>query len=268
MKLFVKDTQIRTFGTGMALCGMNARIDAVVERTRIQDTFDGVTLANDVRALMRETVSTGNQGVGFAAYNGNPSITIHASLILERCTASNNGGVGVLADPASIDHGAITSTFVTISNCVVTNNGVGVQGTTFAGSWPAQLITRGNNTVRENGTNSIGTIGRTPASDRAGHEMRTTMKTLVVLVCALLGTSVAGGAPRTFVSATGSDAADCSRGTPCRSFAKALTLTDPSGKVIALTSGTYDPLRSPRPSQLRFLGRARGGDVERSERLA
>lgn len=71
--------------------------------------------------------------------------------------------------------------------------------------------------------------------------MRTTMKTLVVLVCALLGTSVAGGAPRTFVSATGSDAADCSRGTPCRSFAKALTLTDPSGEVIALTSGAYDP---------------------------
>jgi parallel beta helix pectate lyase-like protein len=158
VKLFVKDSQFRTFGNGIVLRGINARIDAVVERTRIQDTYDGVTLANDVKAVMRETVSTGNQGVGFAAYNGDPSITVHASLILERCTASNNGGVGVLADPASINHGAITSTFVTISNCVVTNNGVGVEGTTFAGSWPAMLITRGNNTVRENGTNSIGTI--------------------------------------------------------------------------------------------------------------
>jgi hypothetical protein len=71
--------------------------------------------------------------------------------------------------------------------------------------------------------------------------MTTTMKKLMVLVCAVLVTGVAGAVPRTFVSAMGSDGADCSRATPCRTFAHALTLTDASGEVIALTSGSYDP---------------------------
>jgi hypothetical protein len=57
----------------------------------------------------------------------------------------------------------------------------------------------------------------------------------------LLVAGVAGAVPRTFVSATGSDAADCSRATPCRSFAHALGVTDASGEVVALTSGAYDP---------------------------
>jgi len=71
--------------------------------------------------------------------------------------------------------------------------------------------------------------------------MRTTMKTLLVLVCALLAAGIVGAAPRTFVSAVGSDLAVCSFGAPCRTFTRALTLTDASGEVIALTSGAYDP---------------------------
>jgi hypothetical protein len=161
VKLFVKDSQFRNFQNGIMLRGTNARINAVVERTRVQDTGDGITIANDVKAVMRETVSTGNQGQGFVATNGNFSILVVASLMLERCTASNNGGVGVLADPASANRGLIQATVVTISNCVITNNGVGVEATVLPPiptSWPAIMITRSNNTVRENGTNAIGTI--------------------------------------------------------------------------------------------------------------
>jgi hypothetical protein len=68
------------------------------------------------------------------------------------------------------------------------------------------------------------------------------MKRLPCLSLALLLASGAtAAAPRTFVSATGSDVADCSRATPCRSFGHALALTDAGGEVIALTSGVYDP---------------------------
>lgn len=51
----------------------------------------------------------------------------------------------------------------------------------------------------------------------------------------------ANGAQRTFVSTGGSDAADCSRATPCREFNRALQATDSGGEVIALTSGAYEP---------------------------
>jgi len=161
VKLFVKDSQFRTYSNGIMLRGTNARINAVIERTRVQDTTNGVWVANDVKAVARETVSSGNIEHGFVAHNDILSAAVVTSLILERCTASNNTGTGVLADPASINRGAITSAQVTISNCVVTNNSTGVAGT-FVPSpgapWPAMLITRGNNTVRENLTNSTGTI--------------------------------------------------------------------------------------------------------------
>jgi len=45
---------------------------------------------------------------------------------------------------------------------------------------------------------------------------------------------------RTFVSAkTGSDSANCSRTSPCRTFNRAISLTSPGGEVVALDSGGY-----------------------------
>jgi len=56
----------------------------------------------------------------------------------------------------------------------------------------------------------------------------------------LLVAGTAEGAQRTFVSTAGSDAsASCSLGAPCRGFAKAITLTDPSGEIVVLDSGGY-----------------------------
>jgi hypothetical protein len=46
-------------------------------------------------------------------------------------------------------------------------------------------------------------------------------------------------AQRTFVASTGSDAAACSIGQPCRSFAAAIAQTDPQGEVIVLDSAGY-----------------------------
>src|SRR5262245_63883463 len=46
-------------------------------------------------------------------------------------------------------------------------------------------------------------------------------------------------APRTFVSATGSDLNPCTLVAPCRTFAVALGVTDPGGELIALSSAGY-----------------------------
>src|SRR5258708_11511189 len=49
-------------------------------------------------------------------------------------------------------------------------------------------------------------------------------------------------AQRTFVSSTGIDTNACSIVAPCRSFATALTHTDPGGEIIVLDSAGYGPV--------------------------
>jgi hypothetical protein len=47
------------------------------------------------------------------------------------------------------------------------------------------------------------------------------------------------GAQRTFVSTAGNDANACSLPMPCRSFSRALAVTDPAGEIVVLDSGGY-----------------------------
>jgi len=70
------------------------------------------------------------------------------------------------------------------------------------------------------------------------------MKTRIITLIATLAVAWAlpAGAqalPHTFVSVTGSDANDCSRPTPCRTFARGVQQVDTRGEVIALDSGVF-----------------------------
>jgi hypothetical protein len=51
--------------------------------------------------------------------------------------------------------------------------------------------------------------------------------------------TAAPAAQRTFVSGHGNDANDCSLDAPCRSFATAITRTDPKGEIVVLDSAGY-----------------------------
>jgi hypothetical protein len=66
-----------------------------------------------------------------------------------------------------------------------------------------------------------------------------TMLLLFVLGAASL--SQAQQVQRTFVSGSGNDGNPCSRAAPCRSFAQAVSQTNPGGEVIALDSAGYGP---------------------------
>ncbi len=159
LRLHLRDVGIRNFGIGVWLRGDSARIDATGDRVRVQDTYDGVGVLRNTKAVFRDSVSSGNVATGFYLYND--SVANVSSLVLERCTASNNGTVGVLADPASVTNGLLATGLVTVSNCTITNNGTGLQSAA-AGNPPlnlrAAMSTRGNNTVRENGVNQTGTL--------------------------------------------------------------------------------------------------------------
>ena len=63
--------------------------------------------------------------------------------------------------------------------------------------------------------------------------------TVLALGIAFFGPTPLSAAPRTFVSATGSDGAPCTLSAPCRSFAAALVQTDANGEVVVLDSAGY-----------------------------
>jgi len=67
-------------------------------------------------------------------------------------------------------------------------------------------------------------------------------RALSLLICAL-ACSVAAFAQnsRSAVSVAGNDANTCVVSSPCRSFAKAITVTNAGGEIIALDSGGYGP---------------------------
>ncbi len=67
--------------------------------------------------------------------------------------------------------------------------------------------------------------------------MRFVMIVSVVFVSLL--PSFGHATQRTFVSSVGSDANACAIATPCRSFAAAMTHTDPNGEIIVLDSAGY-----------------------------
>lgn len=72
------------------------------------------------------------------------------------------------------------------------------------------------------------------------NKLKFTLNGLTVCAFALAFTHAAHAAPRTYVSPTGSDAANCSTpSTPCLTFQGAHGKTDGGGEIIALASGTY-----------------------------
>ncbi len=75
--------------------------------------------------------------------------------------------------------------------------------------------------------------------------MLRSLLSVLALLFSLLAASLAHAVQRTFVSISGSDAntaSNCSSSAPCRGFAAALTVADPGGEIIVLSSGGYGPV--------------------------
>jgi hypothetical protein len=70
--------------------------------------------------------------------------------------------------------------------------------------------------------------------------MRTT-RILFIAVCTLIGAQAVAQNNRSFVATYGNDANNCTAGNECRSFTRALSVTNPGGEVIAVNSGGYGP---------------------------
>ncbi len=138
--LFVKDTVIR----GNSVAGLDIAVAAgtaaaSIDRTRFESNGVGVAAGNSGKASIRSSVASGNAS-GLTA-NGTS-----AEVDMDKCLVANNATVGIASGP--------TGGSVRVTRSVVTNNGVGLQQ-----SGSGTLLSRTDNTVEGNTTNTSGTIG-------------------------------------------------------------------------------------------------------------
>jgi hypothetical protein len=145
--IYATSTTVLIYDTLITECGLRG-IDiessskAVVEHSRLENNGTGLYLLLGSQVTVRETVAAGNANYGFQVDWGD--------LNIQGCVASNNG-TGIYATVVPSPNGPST---VTVSNSTVTNN----QNYGFQQSSTAVFYSRGNNTVRGNGTDTSGTI--------------------------------------------------------------------------------------------------------------
>lgn len=147
--LFVSDTTIRScyeaavsLSSGSPLALMRASFD----RCRFEDSSDGLVLWTNGIGVVRDSVFTGMQNGGVAAFPGAGGTRVEINL--ENCLIAYNSD-GVVSDGRS--GGSAT---VRISNCTITDNLLGA----FA-SQGGVILSRGNNTIEGNGTDVVGALG-------------------------------------------------------------------------------------------------------------
>jgi hypothetical protein len=145
-RLEVKDSIIRGNGTGISVSPPSGA-SATIDHVRLEGNASGLIAADHSAVTISDSVASGN-GDGLDCFT---STSASAELNVENCVSSNNTGSGIRAQ--SNFTGVAT---VRVSNSTVTNNSFA--GLRSLGS-PAVLLSRGNNTVEGNATDTMGTIG-------------------------------------------------------------------------------------------------------------
>ena len=144
---FVKDTVLKnSISSGVEINTTSGLVRAVFDHCQFLNNGtggangDGLTVSARGRVNVRNSVAVGNFGAGF--------LTIWGDLSIDSCESSNND-FGVYAGDTATNDGTVT-----VSNSLVTNNSS--YGFRQSGNGVFQSL--GNNTVRHNGTNTVGQI--------------------------------------------------------------------------------------------------------------
>jgi hypothetical protein len=145
-KLEVKESIIRGNQNGIIVEPASGTAEAVLDQVRLEENGGNALAAREGSAVtVRNSLASGNN-IGFEAVSANAA---NVELDIENCEAFSNS-TGIFAFSGST--GVAT---VRVSNSTVTHNDLGLNN---AGG-PALLLSRGNNTVEGNTTDTMGTIG-------------------------------------------------------------------------------------------------------------
>jgi hypothetical protein len=145
---------------------------AAIDQVRLEGNVIGLNVTAGSQVTVRNSIASAN-GIGVLV---NSLISAPIQVNLERCAASNNSS-GILINTQSTGNAetniescvisgnstngvqaSSTSTGITtvrISNSMVTNNPIGIDNNASS----AAVLSRGNNTIEGNTTNTSGTIG-------------------------------------------------------------------------------------------------------------
>jgi hypothetical protein len=129
---------------GILILGASA---VAVDQVRLEGNSFGLFALDGANVTVRNSVASQNATGFYAISNGAAAV----ELDIEACVVSHNSGSGIVS--ASQSTGIST---VRVSNSTVTSNGLA--GLFNVGS-PALMLSRGNNTVEGNHTNTHGVIG-------------------------------------------------------------------------------------------------------------
>jgi nitrous oxidase accessory protein NosD len=137
----IKDSTVRDCQTGIMITGPVA---ATVEHVRVEANGDGLISSYGATVTVRNSLFSLNQA-GFSVFTN----SLNVELNVERCVISNSS-TGIEAVGGST--GIVT---VRLSNSTVTGNGTGL----FNNASSTSLLSRGNNTIEGNATDTNGAIG-------------------------------------------------------------------------------------------------------------
>jgi nitrous oxidase accessory protein NosD len=139
----LKDSIIRGNNHGVLVEGS---VTASIDHVRLEGNADGLLAEDGSKVTISNSVAS-NNSAGLRAISFGAEVVLN----IESCLVANNTSNGIMSQ--SVSGGIVT---VRVSNSTVTDNNAA--GLVTIGS-PAQLLSRGNNTVEGNTINTNGTIG-------------------------------------------------------------------------------------------------------------
>jgi hypothetical protein len=171
--LEVKDSIMRSNAHGIVVWPTSGIARATIDQVRLEGGAGGLQARDGSVVTVRNSVASATL-IGFEASS---NTTASARLTLDGSVASGSGNAGIIAHAGSsgpvdvnVESCAVSGNVVNgiaaqsdstgiatvrVSNSTVTGNGTGLAN---SGS-PALILSRGNNTVEANTTNTGGTIG-------------------------------------------------------------------------------------------------------------
>jgi hypothetical protein len=144
-RLEVKDSIIRGNQNGIVVHPTSGTAQGAIDQVRLEENVvEGLSASDGSAVTIRNSLVSGN----LEGFRVESTTSANAELDIENCVVSNNS---TAITALSFSPGVAT---VRVSNSTVTHNATGL----FQ-SGPALLLSRGNNTVEGNTTNTFGTIG-------------------------------------------------------------------------------------------------------------
>jgi hypothetical protein len=145
-KLNVADTTVRdSASAGIYLHASSGTIQASFERVRLLGNYNGLYVDSGANATIKNSLAAGSGNTGLLALSFD---ALNSELSIEDCVSTNNA-TGVGATSFSTGFGTVR-----ISTSTITNNLTGLYQASLG-----VLVSRVNNTVEGNSSDTSGTIG-------------------------------------------------------------------------------------------------------------